>query len=308
VKILFTGATSFTGVWFVEALHAAGFDVTVALTRTPDAYSGVRAMRVAKLAALAKIVPNARFGDETFLDLVQSQDFDALCHHAAVATDYRSLDFDLVGALAQNTNGLRAVLTSMIRRRLKAVVFTGSVFEQNEGGGDNPRRAFSPYGLSKGLTWQVLRYWCTLMGIPLGKFIIANPFGPLEEPRFVNYLAKTWHSGAIAEVRTPTYVRDNIHIDLLALMYARFTQQTVEAKRDDYCGPCGYVETQGAFAQRVAEEFRKRSDLECGLNLLAQTDFSEPLMRTNTDVIKPADFGWSENAAWDSLVEFYRRG
>ena len=308
MKILFTGATSFTGVWFVEALHAAGFDVTVTLRQTLDAYSGVRAMRLAKLAGLAKIVPNVRFGDETFLDLIQSQDFDALCHHAAAATDYRSLDFDLVAALAQNTNSLRAVLTSMTKRQLKAVVFTGSVFEQDEGGGDHPRRAFSPYGLSKGLTWQVLRYWCTLMGIPSAKFMIANPFGPMEEPRFVNYLAKTWRSGAIAEVRTPTYVRDNIHIDLLALAYARFTQQTVEAKRDDHFGPCGYVETQGAFAQRVAVEFRKRLDLKCEINLLAQTDFSEPLIRTNTNVIVPADYGWSEDAAWNALVAYYGRG
>lgn len=308
MKVLFTGATSFTGVWFAEALRSAGFDVTATLTQTQDAYGGVRAMRAAKLANFAGIVPNVKFGDEAFLELVRAQDFDVLCHHAAVATDYRSPDFDPVAALAQNTNNLQTVLTAMAKRQLKAVVATGSVFEHDEGIGDHPRRAFSPYGLSKGLTWQVLRYWCTTLDIPLGKFMIANPFGAMEEPRFVNYLAKTWRSGAIAEVRTPTYVRDNIHVDLLALAYARFTQQTVDRPQNNHFGPCGYVETQGAFAQRVAVEFRKRLGLQCGVNLLTQTDFSEPLIRTNTNVIALEDYGWSESAAWDALVKYYRGG
>ncbi len=308
MKILFTGATSFTGAWFVEALHAAGFDVTVTLKQALDAYGGTRALRLHKLAGAAKIVPNARFGDEAFQELIRGQDFDALCHHAAVVGDYRSPDFRVAVALAQNTNNLRAVLTTMAKRRLRVVIATGSVFENDEGTGDRPLRAFSPYGLSKGLTWQVLRYWCTCLGISLGKFTIANPFGPMEEPRFVNYLAKTWREGGIAQVRTPDYVRDNIHVDLLASTYARFVQQTVEAKQDGRFGPCGYVETQGAFAQRVAAEFRKRLGLECRVNLLTQTDFPEPLIRTNTNVIAPSEYDWSENGAWDALVRYYHSG
>jgi hypothetical protein len=46
--------------------------------------------------------------------------------------------------------------------------------------------------------------------------VIANPFGPLEEPRFCAYLVKTWAAGQVPEVRTPLYVRDNIHVSLLA--------------------------------------------------------------------------------------------
>jgi UDP-glucose 4-epimerase len=68
-------------------------------------------------------------------------------------------------------------------------------------------RAFSPYALSKGLT-EVVRHWCTHYNVPLGKFLIANSFGPLEEPRFCAYLIKTWWVGQIAEVRTPRYLRD----------------------------------------------------------------------------------------------------
>ena len=44
----------------------------------------------------------------------------------------------------------------------------------------------------------------------LAKFVIANPFGPLEEPRFTAYLAREWLGGRSAVVRTPEYLRDNI--------------------------------------------------------------------------------------------------
>ena len=109
---------------------------------------------------------------------------------------------------------------------MRGVVLTGSVFEADEGAGDAPLRAFSPYGVSKGLTAHVASYWCSVLDIPLGKFVIPNPFGPFEEPRFCSFLIKTWREGKPAEVRTPDYVRDNIHVDLLAKVYAAFAAAT----------------------------------------------------------------------------------
>ena len=111
---------------------------------------------------------------------------------------------------------------TMLARGLSGVVLTGTVFEQDEGAGDAPLRAFSPYGLSKGLTWQYYRFLSQTMGFPLGKFVIPNPFGPFEEPRFCNYLVQTWFKGEVPTIRTPLYVRDNIHVDLLAHAYAAF--------------------------------------------------------------------------------------
>ena len=105
---------------------------------------------------------------------------------------------------------------------LKGVVMTGSVFEQDEGAGETPLVAFSPYGLSKGLTAEVVRHRCREFGLRYGKFVIPNPFGPLEEPRFCAYLVRTWRKGEIARVNTPSYIRDNIHVSLLAAAYAKF--------------------------------------------------------------------------------------
>jgi UDP-glucose 4-epimerase len=219
-------------------------------------------------------------------------------------TEYRSPDFDVVAALAENTRELPRTLRTMREKGMRGVVLTGSVFEAEEGAGNAPLRAFSPYGVSKGLTAQVASYWCAVLDIPLGKFVIPNPFGPFEEPRFCSFLVRTWREGKPAEVRTPDYVRDNIHVDLLAKAYATFAAATAGSSGFTRTNPSGYVETQGAFAQRFAHEIGPRLSLDAKVVLAQQTDFAEPLVRHNTDPAAIA--GWSESGAWDDIAAFYR--
>ncbi len=208
-----------------------------------------------------------------------------------------------------NTGRLSEVLTAFKQSGGKAVVLTGTVFEPDEGKGDEPLRAFSPYGLSKGLTWQVFRFYCDQAALRLGKFVIPNPFGPWEEPRFTAYLMNTWKEGKTAAVKTPDYVRDNIHADLLAAAYARFAEQTRALKSGCIkANPSGYIESQSAFASRVAREVRSRVDWPCAVELTKQVDFSEPLMRTNLEPAAAMIPEWREKAAWDAFVEFYTRG
>jgi nucleoside-diphosphate-sugar epimerase len=308
MRALLTGASSFTGFWFASSLQAAGFDVVAPLRSAPTKYEGVRGERSRKLAAVADIVPDCTFGSPAFLDIISREIFDVLCHHAARVTDYRSLSFDIVGALAENTHNVRGILETMLANGLKAVVLTGSVCEANEGAGSLPMRAFWPHHVSKGLTSEAFRYWCMLFGIPFAKFVIANPFGPFEEQRFCAYLMKTWRAGEIAEVRTPVYLRDNIHVDLLALAYADFVKKVLQGGHADKFGPIGYVETQAAFTDRYARAIRSRLDWKCAFRVLEQTDFSEPLARINTHPLDIATLGWSEPAAWDAIAEYYREG
>lgn len=304
MKVLLTGASSFTGSWFARELAAAGHQVVAPLRGAQGSYQGLRGWRVAELAKCVEIVWAAPFGEARFLELAGAGGFDLLCHHAARVTDYRSPDFDVVGALAENTRELPRLLRALRQKGLRGVVLTGSVFEADEGAGNTPLRAFSPYGVSKGLTAQVFAYWCAALEIPLGKFVIPNPFGPFEEPRFCTFLIKTWREGKAAEVRTPDYVRDNIHVDLLAKVYASFAQATAASTGFTRANLSGYVETQGAFAQRFAREVGPRLSLDAKVVLARQTEFSEPLVRHNTQPASAA--GWSEEAAWDGVAAFYR--
>src|SRR3954453_19338905 len=97
MKILFTGASSFTGYWFVGKLADAGHDVHTTFTRSGVTAYGdeVRGERVRRVVKKSTPVFSCRFGDERFMDLLRGQSFDLLCHHAADVTNYKSLEFDL---------------------------------------------------------------------------------------------------------------------------------------------------------------------------------------------------------------------
>lgn len=303
MKILLTGASSFTGFWFARALAERGHMVFATFQSSREAYDASRQRRIAALPASVYCLWEAPQSSQHVLDVAGSEEgWDLLCLHGAYVTNYRSADFDVVQAVRNNTAGLGALLERMASRGLRRVVATGSVFEAEEGAGEDPRRAFSAYGLSKTLTWKVQQYQTQMLGLPLGKFVIPNPFGPFEEPRFTAYLIKNWYAGKTAEVRTPDYIRDNIHISRLAHHYADFAEDGHNSR----CAPMGYAESQGAFTLRFASEMRKRLGLACDVALGKQTDFSEPLMRVNTQLLPMPVTQWDEKEAWDELANWYK--
>lgn len=308
MRILFTGASSFTGHWFVRQLAENGHDVTATFRRTVEDYGGTRRQRVEALLGLCRPAFDCTFGEPAFLRCVEGEaGWDLLCHHAAEVSNYRSPDFDAVGALASNTRNLDAVLAALAERGCRRLVLTGSVFEGGEGAGSDGLPPFSPYGLSKGLTAEVVRFAARRRGFRLGKFVISNPFGPLEEPRFTTYLVRCWFRDEVARVNTPDYVRDNIHVSLLARAYTRFAEQLAGEAGFERFNPSGYVESQGAFARRFAAELSTRLGRTCRLELAEQRVFDEPRVRINTDVLSPTELGWSEVASWDALADYYRR-
>src|SRR5580700_7510514 len=103
MRIVLTGASSFTGYWFAWALAQSGHEVIATLSGSDsaDVYTGMRATRVAKLKALAHTRFDAPFGSDAFLQaLRQIGSFDVLCHHWAEVRGYREPSFDAVAALA----------------------------------------------------------------------------------------------------------------------------------------------------------------------------------------------------------------
>ena len=311
MKILFTGASSFTGFWFVRLLAEAGHEVRATFTRSSVsdyADGGVRQARVEMLQSLCEPVWGCGFGDEAFMAELQ-RGCDVLCHHAADVTDYKSPDFDAAAAVGNNTRNGRLVLRALAEQGGK-LLLTNSVFAGGRGAGSTDALGklphFSPYGLSKAMTAHYFAYQADALAVPLGELVIPNPFGPYEEPRFTNYLVKTWFAGKIAGCNTPAYVRDNIHVELLARVY-RQCAETLHADPASVCvvGHCGLIESQGAFAERFAAEMRPRLSLPCELELANQTEFTEPRIRINTDTPDAAALGFDEARAWDAVAEFY---
>ena len=245
------------------------------------------------------------FGNDDFLALAKTS-FDVLCHHGAEVADYRSPDFDPYRAAAANLHRLPEVLRALKDRGCGRLVLTGSVFEANEGAGSTPLRAFSPYGLSKTLTAAAAVFYADREGFTFEKFVIPNPFGPFEEPRFTAYLMKTWLAGETARIQTPRYVRDNIHVSLLAKAYVAFVGASPPSGTVRRLNPSGYPESQGAFTQRLRNETAGRLGLPCELELGVQGQFAEPPVRINTDLLDAEKLGWGEAQAWDEFVQYYR--
>jgi UDP-glucose 4-epimerase len=305
MKILFTGATSFTGYWFVKELATAGHDIHCTFTRPTDDYTDVRGIRVERLkGSITPIIGS--FGSDAFLEATKGENWDVFCHHAACVRNYKSADFDCAAAVQENCHQLPTVLASLKKQGCQKILLTGSVFEQREGAGSDLHRPFSPYGLSKSLTAETFRYYCEREEITLGKFVIPNPFGPLEDPRFTTAAAKTWLSEQVIEVKTPAYVRDNIHVSLLAKAYRRFLENLPDNPSFVKMNPSGYVECQGAFTQRLAVAMRQRLALPCQFTLSEQTEFPEPQVRINTEPLVPSELNWCESEAWDELADYYR--
>jgi nucleoside-diphosphate-sugar epimerase len=308
MKILFTGASSFTGHWFVIQLAERGHEVWATFTRgSAGEYGGsVRGLRVGRVLEKCRPVFGCRFGDEVFLKLLREQGFDLLCHHGADVTNYRSPDFDVAGAVANNTLRADQVL-KLLHECGGSFLLTGTVFEPGEGRGTGGLPAISPYGVSKRQTAAVFERESRDADVRTGKFVISNPFGAWEDARFTTYLARTWSAGQVATVQTPDYLRDNIHVSLLRLAYVDFAGQLVSAGGSIKFNPSGYVESQRAFAQRVAREMGSRTGWVCELNLAKQTVFEEPMERSNTDVVDIEKLNWNESAAWDELADYYER-
>lgn len=307
MKILFTGGSSFTGYWFIKELATAGHEVVTILRRGDGEYADEpRRTRVALLKKLCRTVHDVSFGDDRFVDLINEGGWDILCHHGTESANYKSPDFDVSAALAANTFRLTSVIRSLQNAGCGNIVLTGSVFGNDEGAGSAELHAFSPYGVSKGLTWQLFRYYAHAAGMRLRKFVIPNPFGPFEEPRFTHYLVQNWLTGRTAEVNTPAYVRDNIHVPLLAKVYCNFVTGSPDGTAS--LGPSGYIETQGAFTTRFAAEMRPRLAVPCAFELKTQTAFPEPKIRINTHVPEAELNSFDEAAAWDAMAEYYLAG
>lgn len=307
MKILLTGASSFTGFWFAKELSKAGHEVVATFTKiSVEDYDGIRNERISLLLNDITSVFNCRFGDDIFLEIIKSG-IDVLCHHGADVTNYKSNSFDIAAALKNNTNNIISVIEAIAKSRCNSIVYTGSVFENNEGKGSLPLRAFSPYGLSKSFTYETLKFFCEINKVKLGKFVIPNPFGPFEEARFTTFLIQNWFKGNTPQIKTPSYVRDNIHVDLLAKSYADFVNNAFYYETMNFkINPSCYTESQGEFAKRFASEMRKRLNIQCEVELLEQTDFNEPIERINTNNVTNS-FGWDESSAWNNLAEYYSK-
>lgn len=308
MRVLFTGASSFTGSWFVRALAAAGADIVAPIRQAPAEGDHDRAARLARIADCCRLVPGVAFGDPAFVDLIRDHGpFDLLCHHGAKAGDHRDQAQDPLAAAANSCRGLDRVLAVLQARGCRAVLLTGTVFEADAGRGPTPRRAIGPYGLAKTLNWQIFRYHAETRGLPLAKFVIANPIGPYEKPGLVRGLVRAWLAGQVPVIHRPQLVRDQLQVDGLAAAYAAFALDLARAPACRQVTPSQYAERLDRFAARLAAALAPRLGVACPFaGAEAPAPVAEPAVRIGREPLASLVPGFDPEAAWDRHAAWLR--
>jgi len=282
VRVLLTGISSFTGAWFARALAAAGAEVLAVPRRDPSLWEPERRARLALLPPSVRLLPPASFGTARFLEhLHRFAPLDLLALHGAEARDHRSPDFDVEAAVAANTRNLDAVLEAAGRAGVCAVLVTGSLFEAGEGTGEEPLRAFNPYGLSKTRTWQRIAAAACAAGLAVGKFVVGHPTGPFDRPGMVRTFVDAWLRGGVPRLRHPQLVRDLQPVDRLARAYAAFALDLAGRRGGIHrLVPRGWTAPLEELVDRVAAGLRPHLGMPCRFTVAdPPEEADEPLCR-----------------------------
>lgn len=336
MKIIFTGAGSFTGYWIIKKLVEDGHTVYPLFEEASGVSSGARGERIKRLSEITECFFGINYSKSEFFEfLSRLEGADAFCQHFFDTKDYKSPDYDMMSALRNSVGDVNRLFQELKRLGCVNFMLTGSSFEENEGASyplnpssnaSNPSiasnlpagtaplapqvpetmlPAFSPYGLSKTLAAEAFSYYSGLYGLKFSKFVIPNPFGPLEEYKFTSWLAAAWLKGETPSIKAPDYVRDNIPADLLALAYSGLVSRISAGEEIKKINPSGYAESNAEFVKRMSKELSARLGIKCAFKLEKQSDFSEPLVRYNTDKMFEAFPGYPEKKFWDELAAYY---
>lgn len=304
MRVLLTGASSFTGCWIAKALAAQGAEVTTVCRGRPELYGPARRARIEAVARSAAVVFDRPFGSAGFLQLIdEAVPFEVICLHHAEVGDFRRPDFHALDAARSDTSGLELVLERMVRRGLRRLVHTGTVFEAGEGEGDRPLRAIGAYGLAKTLSSLIIGHAASAAGIDCRKVTIPSPFGPGQSGGFVGYLVREWQAGRAPLLDHPDRLRDFVPVELIADHYAAVAMGTGAAPADGRSSPSGYVETVAAFADRLARELGPRLGLTCTIRTSDPPKPSpEPRRRFNTEPLAGLCDAAAQRARFDQLA------
>lgn len=269
MKILLTGASSFTGFWFARELARRGNEVVCPLTKPSHTdYAGVRRERAELLARErgVRLVFDAATRSGALAELAARERFDVFCNHAFATLNHKDPAYSATRALEIAVEGLDALMSALREHGCAACVHSGSYFELGESV-RSERGFFSPYALAKNLSWDYVRYWANRLEMQLGKFVIPNPVGAFEERGLTTYLAREWLAGRVPVMQTPHHVRDNAPVNALAARYADFVERVAETgtlAEPLFARPSGFVMRNDAWVKFFGEKlFGACPDFAC---------------------------------------------
>jgi len=307
-RIILTGVSSFTGFWIAKSLAKAGHLLICPLPRPSDSYKDLKKKRLNALAEDSiQINYNSPYGSDQFMKLL-SDGADLICFHGSVVKDYNSRDFSATEAIFANLNGVEKVIASIKATGTTRVIWTSSVFEDAvslDVPEDDCKPPWYRYAISKKFSGLILQSLCNEKGIGFSRFVITNPFGPFEDPKICNFLARALIEKKPIEIRTPYYVRDMIHIGHLADSYLNLCQNLLSEKKVPELRPSEYSGRLIDFAKLFVQEIGQRLGYNTEISYAKSMVFDEPLSLINSVHVSSIIEPYQPDKEWDSLATFY---
>jgi UDP-glucose 4-epimerase len=224
MRVLVTGGAGFIASHVVDALVAAGHQVSV----IDDLSSGKR----------ENVNPKATFyeldvQDAAVADVVRRERPEALCHHAA-QMDVRRSVADPVGDAKINLVGLLNLMEHARQHGLKRVLFSssgGAIYGDQEvfpAAETHKTEPISPYGVAKLASERYLFFYSLTYAISYAALRYANVYGPRQNPHgeagvvaiFAEKLLRGEQpviNGDGGQTRDYVYVGDLVRANLAAL-------------------------------------------------------------------------------------------
>ena len=302
MNILITGVSSFTGLYFIRALHQRGHTIFGVHQSPIEQYTGIYKTRIELAKFHVQKMFQASFGDERFCDAIRNIDIDIYCHHGAYTKDYNSPNFPVEKAVSRNTYNVNTVCELLRRSGCQHLVSTSSIFAGN-GPICSEVTPFSGYGIAKWRTDEIVKKASKVQGIGWSRYIIPNPFGPFDNHKLPYEMALQWAKNKPLVLKTPHYIRDNVPVQLLAEHYAEWVEGLTEKTAKTTAMPSGYVSTMQDFSERVANEIRLRTNWPCRI-VTDQHSSIQPTVLHNTDNILGRS-SFNEKIMWDELSAWF---
>ena len=286
MKLLFLGASSFTGYHFVNRISNNGkYKIYCTLTKNLNQYKSIRLNRIKLLKNKKNIffINKIKFGDKKFISLLSKIKFNIICFHHASTKNYNNdSKFNLNKSIRENTTNIRKVFCKIDKKT--TIIVSNTIFQKIN---EKKYKAVNKYGVSKSIAYDKIKTLCEEFDLKLKSVFITNPWGILEEKKLNYYLIKNWLKDKKTFISYPNYIRDNIYIDKLSKYYSKILGSN--SKKINYF-PSGYCSTNKVFIEGFKIKFEKFFNKKVKIEYAKKAKYNQPISRVNGQKIRKKIF------------------
>jgi UDP-glucose 4-epimerase len=299
-KIAITGVSSFTGAELAREFSCSGYEVHGLCRAELSSYTGLKLQR---LRSLKGVVLHGNLKSERGDHAVWIKEHrpNVWIHHHHAMENFRLQTYDLTQANKVSLDPLDAWVRALEESHAESVIHTGSYFEPGEGG-QPIHSVCTPYAHSKKEVWLALENRLKNSSLRLGKVVIPNPFGALENPdRLIPTLLMRARSGEPFDLWTPSASADQIPAHALAEVYVQTLGQLREKHRV-ISRPSGRVIDNATWVREVCDSLlRKRLQVLPPEIRVHSGDHERPALSYQNPALERIQIDWSQ--VWDEYAQ-----